>query len=201
MPILFLLLQKEQRIPDFQNLEALQSKWFGNQPGVVVAFWLGSPTRTSATFGSALREEYGDQLDEAFADALGQSYTKTYPFSQLDHFTYTLLWRLSRLEKGIDAKPLLPVSSPLTIPDFSQHNDESWVPIAAGGSALAVGVAALGAGVIASLRKRERKQKQIDPITLAATPSAKRLAAPFSGGSGATIKITESPQNSLPKLN
>lgn len=195
VPIYILLFQKEQRIPEFQNLEALQTKWFGDQPGVVIAFWLGSPTRTSATFGHSLRGNYGTQLDNVFADALGQSYTKTYPFSQLDHFTYTLLWRLSRLEDGLEVgdQPPTPGGAPLEVPDFSDEAEESWVPIATAGSALALGVAALGAGVIASLRKRERKQKEVIPITFPTTPAAERLGGPHSGGSGAVIKAIDPP--------
>ena len=199
VPVYILLFQKEQQFPKFQSLEGLQSKWFGANPGIVIAFWLGSPTRTSANFGYALRQDYGDQLDQAFADALGQSYTKTYPYSQLDHFTYTLLWRLSHLEKGaFNGNGQAAIPTPLAIPDFSDHKDESWVPIAAGGSALALGVAALGAGVIVSLRKRERKQKVVQPVSLTFQPAAERLEAPFSGGSGAAVKVTEQAQNSLP---
>ncbi len=198
IPVYILLFQKEQKVPEFQNLDRLQERWFGEQPGVVVAFWLGSPTRTSAHFGHQLREQYGDQIDQAFASALGQSYTKTYPFSQLDHFSYTLLWRLSRLKEGAASAPSLDVRSlagrdPLTVPELPEITKTSWLPIAARSSALAIGIAALGAGVIAKLRRRERLQSQPDPVLLPTKSHATRLDAPHSGGSGAVIKVADPP--------
>jgi hypothetical protein len=187
-----LLFQKTQKIPNFQSLEDLHARWFGREHGVIVGFWLGSPTRTTATFGPALREDFGERLDRSFADALGQSYTKSYPFSQIDHFTYTLLGRLAHIDAGAAEEELAQNSdNPLTIPDFSDETYTSWVPIAAGGSALALGAAALGVVFIAKLRKRERQQKLIPPLILRADPHAQRLGAPHSGGSSAVIKIVK----------
>lgn len=200
-PVYILLFEKEQKIPEFQNLEALQIRWFGDRPGVVVGFWLGSPTRTAAYFGHTLRKEYQTRLDDSFAEALGQSYKKTYPFSQLDHFTYTFLWRLGHLD---ETPPESPLSDPgnialPTMPDFdpADISTTSWIPIAAGGSALALGVAALGASIIATRRKRERKQNRHVPIILPVKPAAERLGAPHSGGSGAMIKVAQ-PQPKIP---
>lgn len=197
IPVYILLFQKEQKIPDFQNLDTLQERWFGDQPGVIVAFWLGSPTRTSAHFGSRLREQYGDQIDQAFAKALGQSYTKTYPFSQLDHFTYTLLWRFSQLEEGATSQSRnaqgLVGRDPLTVPELPEIPKTRWLPVAARSSALAIGVAALGAGIIAKRRRRERVQAQPEPVLLPAENRAVRLNAPHCGGSGAFIKVSEPP--------
>ena len=202
VPIYILLFQKEQQIPPFQSLERLHDRWFDGRPGVIVAFWLDSPSRTSANFGSYLREHFGDQLDQAFAKALEQSYTKSYPFSQLDHFIYTLLWRLSRLEEGAANSAARPADfatrDPLAVPELPEIPEHSWVPIVARSSALAVGVAALGAGIVVRLRRRDRLRSQPRPVCLPDGPRAERLEAPHSGGSGAVIRITETPHRSAP---
>jgi len=192
LPVYILLFDRQQQIPEFQNLEAIQTRWFGDQPGVVIGFWLAAPTRTNAFFGHALLKEYGTRVDKAFADALGESYTKTYPFSQLDHFTYTLLWRLAHLDKdpaGSAGSSGHRSHGLTTVPEFPPINSNSWIPVAAAGFSLAIGVAAIGAGIILVHRKREHQRCQVKPLILPVSPRAERLGAPHSGGSGATIRV------------
>ena len=200
LPIYILLFAKKQQLPEFQDLRSLQARWFGDEPGVVIGFWLGSPARTSAFFGQTLRQQYGRGLDKGFADALGQSYTKSYPFSQLDHFTYTLLWRLGHLEEsgGSSHAPRLDLSQTrlATVPDIEVLDTTAWIPVAAGGSALAAVVAALGAACLATLRRRERRKSEHVPVMLTESEHAERLGAPHSGGSGAFIKV----EKALPKI-
>lgn len=193
-PVYVLLFKSEQRIPEFQTLEGLQIRWFGDRPGVVVGFWLGSPTRTSAFFGHTLRKEYTTRLDDAFADALGQSYQKTYPFSQLDHFTYSLLWRLGHLDEA-ETRPSDLRHGPhglTSLPEFEPISTMGWIPIATGGLALALGVAAVGASAIVVRRRKERLARIPTPIVLPPVEPAERLDAPHSGGSGAVISSAKS---------
>ena len=201
IPVYILLFQKDQRIPAFETLDGLQKRWFGDKPGAVIGFWLGSPTRTSGHFGTALHQSYGRQVDEAFANALGQSYTKSYPFSQLDHFTYTLLWRFSKFQDapGEISRRKSPAPDPAAVPQFPEISSTSWVPIAAKGSALAIGVAAIGTGLIATRRRRERiqKEQQHGPLTLPKGIPAERLDAPHCGGSGAIIRASD-PAGEIP---
>ncbi|MGI9242782.1 MAG: hypothetical protein ACR2RV_18440 [Verrucomicrobiales bacterium] len=193
LPVYILLFEGRQQIPEFQNLEAIQTRWFGDRPGVVIGFWLAAPTRTNAFFGHALQKEYGARVEKAFADALGQSYTKTYPFSQLDHFTYTLLWRLAHLDEdstGSGEKAELGSQGLSTLPAFPPIDSNSWIPVAATGLSLATGVAAIGVGTILALRKRGRLRRQVKPVILPVAPRAERLGAPHSGGSGAMIRVS-----------
>jgi len=197
LPIYILLFQEEQDIPEFQSLASVHATWFGDRKGIVVGFWLGAPGKTAVEFGKTLRAEFPKGLDQAFAAGLSDSYTKSYPFSQLDNFAFTFLWSLSELQTPIpprapDEATPAPIQIAANETEIPIEDRSPWIPIAAGGTALAI--TALGLGVFTSRRK-----KRHSPYLLEELESVERLRATYSGGSGAALQTNSARQNSLPK--
>ncbi len=141
-------------------------------------------------------------LDKAFADALGQSYTKSYPFSQLDHFTYTLLWRLAHLDKDARDPPSLEatVTRPSTPRSFLRSIPTAGFRSQQPGLSLAIGVATAGAGVILSTASGSTRDPA-KPLILPVSTRAERLGAPPLWWLWARrSRSATRPQKYLPKL-
>ncbi|MFV1994305.1 MAG: hypothetical protein ACC661_02620 [Verrucomicrobiales bacterium] len=179
-----LVFGSRQRLPDGVEMGDLHRHWFGDEPVVLLSFFLGDPKRALIEFGDRMSAEIGaETVAEVFESCVAEGLVARNAFHQMERFCIELSIRLYWVEKS----NFLPVAEPgdggLTAATRASRPisvGRAWAWIGATLGAVALLVAAL-LGIRIWLGRRGRTylfpEYELVP----------RLSAPHSGGAHAVM--------------
>jgi hypothetical protein len=176
------VLKPSQQMPVALNPPELLQRWYGNNKGLLVLYFLGQPDRTQAFFTPETRQFHrSEDLRQVIDFSVREAARMQAPVSQLQRFCYKVAIRLDRLHRqGVVTPP------------------EESVPAAAAAPvtglwwAFLVGVqaAALAAGAVWWWRRRPAVPgRKGEVIRFPDQEFVSRLGAPHCGGSGTVIQF------------
>ncbi|MEM7145403.1 MAG: hypothetical protein AAF591_09720 [Verrucomicrobiota bacterium] len=101
-----LMFEGKQELPDEVDLAALHGEWFGDEPVVLMAYFMGEPERAIVEYGSLARKGVSAAfLKEATVRCVEQGHVVHNEFNQFERFAMELSVQLYWLERELGLEP------------------------------------------------------------------------------------------------